>query len=409
MERRTLRILVVDDNRASATALAKLLQKLGDEVQAVFDGEAAIRELDTFRPDVVLTDLRMEPVDGMAVLEAARSRTPAPDVFVFTAYGAIDTAVRAMRLGARDFLTKPVTVEQIEARLDALRSPQVEVAPTEMQDVVASSAAGRTLIDLLGRAADVPSPVWIEGEVGTGRTYAAEVLHRLSNDRMGSSLPLTLRDPGTDAPWPERGSVVLSNIDDLADDQQRTLVRMLGLVPRDVRLMATAQPGGLRRVRDGEIRPELYFRLAVLVVTVPPLRDRQDDIVPMFQAQLKRFSTAYRRPLPVPDREVIHAVARHTWPGNVRELMNAAERAVVMGIEHFQIQPFSRGPAPVAASGVPELEPGFNLQEHMENVERAILEAALSQCDGDRNRVGKLLGVERNTLKYKLLKHGLAS
>jgi DNA-binding NtrC family response regulator len=396
----------VDDNKSSATALARVLSKQGDQVEAVFDGQAAIDAIHASPPDVVLTDLRMEPVDGMAVLQEARSTRPPCEVIVFTAFGAVDAAVRAMRLGARDFLTKPVTVEQIQARLEQLRAgPVVPSAPPDEDEVISASTASLALLALLKRACDAPSPVWIEGEAGSGRTFVAEILHGLRLKKTGEQLPIVVRDPGLEAPWPETGMVVLPSVDDLPDDLQRGLVRQLALVPPTVRVVATAQPGSLRRVRDGTLRPELYFKLAVLVVNVPPLRERPEDVLPLFDAALRRFSARFQRPVPTIPRPLFEDLARHTWPGNVRELMNAAERAVVMGFEAFQVAPAIR--ASPDSAGLPDVGEGFSLTDHLEGVEARLLEHALKQTGGDRNKAAKLLGVERNTFRYKLQKYGL--
>lgn len=392
-----LKILVVDDNRSAADALARVLRKAGDDVDACYDGQTAIERIDQAPPDVVLTDLKMEPVDGLAVLRAARERRPPVEVIVFTAYGAVDVAVKAMRLGARDFLTKPVTVEQVAQRLESLRATG-SPAPLSLP-FVAESALTRELLAALRRAAGVPSPVWIEGEVGAGRGHAALALHRMGAD---PEAPFVVRDVGRDTGWPERGTVVLPNVDDLPEDLQRQLHRQLAHVPAGVRVVATAGPDGRRMVAEGRLRPELYYALAVIVVQVPPLRSRPEDVGPLLDLALDAFSQRYGRPKPEVDPARTAALARHLWPGNVRELLNLAERAVVMGPDALELDVVE---APT--EGMPKLEPGFNLAAYLEGVERRILVEALRRAGGDRNRAGRILGVERNTLRYKLNKYGL--
>ncbi len=402
--RRRLKVLVVDDNRSSADALARLLRKQGDEVDAVYDGAAAIEVLQQAPPDVVLTDLKMEPVDGMAVLQAARSLRPPVDTIVFTAYGAVDVAVRAMHMGARDFLTKPVTMEQVAARLDQIRGGSDEDDRTEESeerdddDFVARSDASRSLLHLLERAAGVPSPVWIEGELGSGRSYCARTLHRLG----GSQGPFAIRNITRDEPWPDAGMVLLPNVDDLAEDLQRDLFRQLQTVPDGVRVVATAKLDGRQRVAEGQLRPELYYRLAVVVIQVPPLRRRTEDIVPLFKKGLRSYSRRYGRDTPRTSAEMREQLTRHYWPGNTRELLNLAERTVVMGGDGFNL-----GVIEDSSPGLPKLEPGFSLAAYLESVERRILVEALRRASGDRAQVGKLLGVERNTLRYKLNKYDL--
>lgn len=397
-----LNILVVDDNRSAADALARVLRKQGDEVTAVYDGESAIRLIRDQAPDVVLTDLKMEPVDGMEVLQAARELRPPVEVIVFTAYGAVDTAVKAMRRGARDFLTKPVTVDQVNRRLDDLRRTAApgqllqEEAPRT--GFIAESAKGRRLWEEIQRAAGVPTPVWIEGELGAGRGFTAEKIHELGQ----GGGPFVLYDAARATDWPEQGTALVTNVDDLPDDLQRQLFRQLQRVPDGVRVIATAGPDGRRTVAEGRLRSELYYALAVLVVQVPPLRERPEDVVPLLRSALDRFSKRYDRTRPELSETQARRLETHAWPGNIRELLNLAERAVVMGAGAFDLEVIDAPPA-----GLPKLEPGFNLANYLESIERQILVEALRKTEGDRNQAGRLLGVERNTLRYKLNKYGL--
>lgn len=396
-----LRILVVDDKRSNADVLAKLLSRSGDEVEACYDGATAIERITSSPPDVVLTDLKMEPVDGMDVLRAARDQRPPVEVMVFTAYGDVEIAVEAMRLGARDFLTKPVTVEQVRARLEPMRRfEEGETPPLETANspFIARSPASRRFLATLKQSANVPSPVWIEGEPGAGRGHAALALHHISR----SSEPFTVRDLGRDEPWPSHGTVVLQNVDQLPDDLQRQLHRSLTHVPDGVRLIATSGPGARRRVAEQSLRPELFYKLAVIVVEVPPLRERPDDILPMFDGALASLAGRYGRQIPTITEAQRRKLTQHSWPGNVRELLNLAERAVVLGGRSMDFD-VVQGSAP----GLPSLEPGFSLAAHMEGVERAILEEAMRLAEGDRTQAGRLLGLERNTLRYKLNKFDL--
>lgn len=411
---KSLNVLIVDDNRSAAEALARVLRKQGDHVDAVYDGASAIEQIRLKPPDLVLTDLKMEPVDGMQVLAAARELRPPVEVIVFTAFGAVEVAVKAMHLGARDFLTKPVTVDQVAQRLDALRAehPDAQVAEIVATPVavpaqnagaapfVARSPTGLELHNQLVRAAGVPSPVWIQGELGAGRGFAASTLHQLGPH---PEAPYVVRDLGRpDLPWPAAGTVVLPNVDDLPDDLQRALVRSLATVPREVRLVTTASNDGRRLISEGRIRPELYYALAVVVVQVPALRHRPDDVLPLFEQSMEEFAARYGRPRPVVPADAAERLIRHAWPGNVRELSNLAERAVVMGASAFEFE-IQEG----SADGMPKLEPGFDLAVYLDAVERRILTEALRKAGGDRNRAGRLLGVERNTLRYKLNKYGL--
>lgn len=399
-----IKILVVDDNRSSADALGKLIGRQGHDVRAIYSGQEALGLIEAWHPDVVLTDLKMEPVDGMQVLSAARALRPPAEVIVFTAYGAIDVAVEAMRRGAKDFLTKPVAAEQLLGRLGAIaksiQAEEPEASPPP--GFVADSASSKRLVNLLRRAAAVPSPVWFEGEIGSGREHAAWTLHALSaND--GAQEPFVTRDLASDAPWPTRGTVLLPGVDDLADDLQRRLSFSLKQVPPEVRLVATAGPDARRKLQDGTLRQDLYYALAVIVIPVPPLRERGDDVQPLFQSALEEFARRYGRPVPPIEAHHWKQLRGHLWPGNVRELRNLAERTVVMGTEFFED---AVPPAPSTHEAT-LFGPGFSLNDYLEEIERQVLTDALALAQGDRNEAGRILGVERNTLRYKLNKYGL--
>ena len=390
-----MKILVVDDNRSSAEAMSRILRKQGHEVTTLYDGAAAIEELQNARPDLVFTDLRMEPVGGMDVLRAARSLTPPAEVVVFTAFGAVDKAVEAMRMGARDFLTKPISVEQI---LDRVNTLPASGEPAEFEGPPVTA----TLRDQLEALADVPLPVWIEGEVGTGRIRAAHQLHALS-----SGGPFHVVDPTSDAPWPT-GTVVLPDVDDLGPEAQQALIRRLKRLPNTTRVVSTARPGTQERVANGSIRSDLYFTLAVVVVRLAPLRERPDEVVGLFEDALDEACKRYARTRPEVDAAARDALVTHAWPGNLKELHNLAERMAVLGPAGFSLQASPQAPAaspPTVSSSL--FTDDFKLSDHLERIEADLLKLALTTADGDRTQAGRLLGVERNTLRYKLKKYGL--
>jgi DNA-binding NtrC family response regulator len=395
-----LNILVVDDNRTSADALARVLTSAGDTINVAYDGGTAIEQLQNNRFDVVLTDLKMEPVDGLSVLKEARHQRPPAEVIVFTAYGAIEAAVEAMRLGARDFLTKPVTVDQIAHRLDQLRTEGQAVADREedLVPLVTQSPAAAQFARQIERCAATKAPIWLEGELGTGRSYAARHIHVRANN----SEPFSVQQIGRVGEWPDRGTVVLPNVDSLPLDLQKQLLRLLEFVPPGVRIISTASPNSKNKVQAGVLLSDLYYALAVVIVQVPPLRERREDVEPLFRQALAARSEQYLRPIPALSTHQVDLLEQHSWPGNIRELNNLAERAIIMGTETLTFRP-----KPIHDSDIPELSPGFSLADHLEQIERKILTKALRQAGDDRALVGRLLGVERNTLRYKLNKYGL--
>lgn len=398
-----MRILVVDDNRSSADALARALSKRGDAAEAVYDGESALARLDAAEPpEMILTDLRMEPVDGIEVLRAARAHTPPVEVIVFTAYGEVGTAVEAMRLGARDFLTKPISLEQLVTRLDAL-SPipsKNDAAATPEAVFVAESSAARALCDTLERYAVTGADVWIQGEIGSGRDAAARYLHAHAD---GRAEPFTEIDLVRDGPFPATGTLLLAGVDTLPLDVQRKLAHRLRRLSPGVRVITTASEQAEQRLREGNLDKDLFYRLAKLRVDVPPLRDRVADVLPLFRTALTSLAARYRRPLPPISAELEADLLAYDWPGNLRELFNLAERSVLLASIPTALQPRTA----TGTLGLPDLSAPFRLSDYLEGVERRILEEALARCQGDRTAVGRLLGLERNTLRYKLQKYEL--
>ena len=394
-----LSVLVVDDNRSAALAIAMLLEREGHEAEAVYDGQSAIDLLNQRTFDLVLTDLRMEPVDGLEVVAAARSCDPPVEAIVFTAYGSVEAAVEAMRLGALDFLTKPVTADVIIRRVQELRK-----GPMAAAAIVGNSALTEQLRQQAQRLAEVRSTVLITGEIGTGRRHLARWLHLngLDNDR-----PLITARPGRPidpAKLEEAGSLLILGVDDWSDSAQSQLQQFLETMEpgRPPRIIATASPEIDARVASGALRPELFFRLAVLIVPVPSLRERPKDIVPLLSHFLDLHAQAFERPRVRPSREQVARLTGHAWPGHVREIANHAERAAVLGEVAFDM-PIK----PAASASRVELSDGFNLSSHMETVERALLVQAIEQTGGDRPQMSRLLGLERNTLRYKLNKYKL--
>lgn len=393
-----LQILVVDDNRTAAEAAAMLLQRDGHTVSVCFDGATAIGRLGVMPFDLVLTDLRMEPIDGIAVVRAARAQSPPVDAIVFTAFGSIEAAVEAMRHGAADFLTKPVTAEVLLRRVREYRA----AAPPGLALVGESGAMEALRADAV-RLAPVRSAVLIEGETGTGRRHLARWLHQNGPD---PERPLRVALPGRPvADLAESGLVLLSAIDDWPGPALTELQRQLALLEPGgpPRLVATAQPGLDARVASGTFPAELYFRLAVLPLRIPPLRDRPDDILPLLRHFLTAHARALGRPAPALPAPALASLAAHAWPGNLRELSNLAERAVVLGPGVLELPPRAATETPPP----PAWGPGFNLSAHMEQVERRVLLDAIQATGGDRAAMGRILGLERNTLRYKLNKYGL--
>ena len=394
-----LRVLVVDDNRSAAEAAALLIRREGHTVEVAFDGETAVQRLKSAPFDLVFTDLRMEPVDGLSVVRAARACVPPVEAIVVTAFGSVEAAVDAMRHGALDFLTKPITAEQLLRRVRTFRS-----APARGLALVGESVFMDSLREQAVRLARVRSTVLLLGETGTGRRHLARWLHDNGPDADGA---LQVAQPGRDLPAVDPacpGTLLLPRVDNWSPEAQVRLLRQLEALSAEgaPRIIATASPELGQTGAAGSLMPELYFRLAVLVVGLVPLRDRPGDLAPLLTHFLTQHSRRLGRSQPVASPEQVARLTAHTWPGNLRELANLAERALVLGPSALD---FVSGPA--AAPSSASLSEGFSLSAHMETVERSMLEQALEQTQGDRTAMARLLGLERNTLRYKLNKYDL--
>jgi DNA-binding NtrC family response regulator len=386
-----LKVLIVDDNRSAADALRLVLKRHGYPSEAVYGGAEAIVRLDAGGIDAVVTDLRMEPVDGMAVLAHARGLPAPPEVLVVTGYGTVDAAVEAMRMGARDFLTKPVAPDQLVARLEALVAGE-----DDLPVATGTSPAAKALRARLAAVSGVRSSVLLRGEPGSGRRWVAAALHRAAGGRL-----VVLAHPGRShrEDLAGAGVLLLPGVDHLDEGERRQLLRALDALDEGTRVVAAAG-AGWGPAEAGE----LYYRLAVLVIDLPPLRERAADIPALVEQLVEQRAKALGRAPILPDPRQLAALQRYAWPGNLRELAAVVERALVFGPGAWEV---AGAPASAAPGAEVTLGEGFSLAQHLEDIERALLERALEEAGGDRVEVARLLGLERNTLRYKLNKYGL--
>jgi len=428
-------VLVAEDRDTLRRMLGRALTSDGYEVSAVADGETAIERLEgDERFDLVLTDLRLPGASGLDVLRAARSAQPWAPVIVLTGYGNVPTAVEAMRLGAYTFLEKPVEVDDLsrlvaEALGDWERGePQAEGlsfdgGPT----IVGRHPRLRAALKLLERVAPTESTVLLTGESGTGKELFARAIHRLSRRNEGpfvavncAAIPEGLVEnelfghekgafTGADRrqvgrfEMADSGTLFLDEIGELGPAVQGKVLRALDerrfervgggrTLSVDVRLVAATNRDLEKMVGDGSFRSDLYFRLAVFPVELPPLRERASDIPLLARHLLHEIARRLGRVAPpAPSEQALEMLATRAWPGNVRELANVLERAVIL----------SEGPRIEAA----ELEP---LLAPLEGAgERDRIKRALDEAAGDRDRAAELLGVSRRTLQRRIRRHDL--
>ena len=449
------RVLIADDEESIRHVLTELLSERGYEVRAVADGDEAARELAARDYDALVTDVRMPRLNGLDLILAAQSTSPETTIIVMSAYGSHDLAIEALKAGAYDYLGKPFRPDEVLLVLrkaeerERLRRENL-ILRREMSrrapQLVAEGPAMKEVLRVVHKVAPAPTTVLIEGESGTGKELIARALHDLSPRAERpfvavncGAIPAPLieselfghtKGAFTDARTAKRGlfeeadggTLLLDEIGELPPPVQPALLRVLqqGEVRRvgdarstrvDVRVLASTNRDLASQVQAGRFREDLYYRLNVVQVRLPPLRERQEEIGQLAERLIarhaERIGVASRRLSP----RALELLQRYRWPGNVRELENALERALVLS-EDDEIGPDAL-PDAVQRTLVPEPVPG-NLDPDDLSVKRAqrVLEAdlirrALERTQGNRTRAAELLELSPRALLYKIREYGL--
>jgi two-component system NtrC family response regulator len=447
-------VLVIDDDESLRRVVEFNLQEEGYRVLTAADGQAGLDRLQSARVDLVLSDVRMPEMDGIELLARIKAMQPDLPVVLLTAHGTIDSAVEAMKLGAFDYLTKPFARDQLKATvakaLDvaALREEnrylrEVIRERLSFENMIAGSRAMRDVTDIAGRVAPTDATVLLEGESGTGKELLAKAIHAHSNRSRGpfvtincGAIPEQLleselfghrRGSFTGAVADKvgkfeaahRGTIFLDEVGELPHPLQVKLLRVLQTrevdkvgdtrpVTVDVRVIAATNRDLEKMVSDGTFRGDLYYRLAVVSIRLPPLRERADDIPLLVHHFLAKHSARLGRSLPSVAREVYSAFNLYSWPGNIRELENVVERALVLdkdGIVGLDDLP-DRLHAHDTRIGRLRMElpdEGISLEE----VERDLILAALEKHNWNQTRAAAYLDITRSTLLYRMQKFGL--
>jgi DNA-binding NtrC family response regulator len=440
------RILIVDDEVNARTALAELLRDEGYSVETAADGFKALPKLEEFAPGLLLTDLKMPGMDGIELMKKAQAQDPDCVVVVMTAYGAVDTAVQAMREGAADYITKPVNMEELslvlrrELERRRLRAEAGQLRERLHQrhtisNIVGTSPPMQRVFDALLQVAPSRASVLITGESGTGKELIAAAIHEHSPRAAGpfvklhcASLAETLLESelfghekgsftGAVArrdgrfQQADKGTLFLDEIGEISPATQVKLLRFLQehefervggnqTIKVDVRIIAATNRDLLARVREGKFREDLYYRLNVVSIEMPALRDRPSDIPLLAAHFLAHYSKENGKNISGFSDSALERLARYAWPGNVRELENAMERAVVV-CRGAEIRPEDLSPAIQAArdarDGTPAI-PGATLAE----IERHAILKTLEQTGGSTSQAAEILGISPRKIQYKL-------
>jgi two-component system, NtrC family, response regulator AtoC len=453
-------VLIVDDERTLARAIKAFLVEAGYEAEVAGDAETALDLLPRLRPDLVFADVRLPGMSGIDLLRRIQEFDPAIPVIIMTAYGTIQGAVEAVKLGAFDYMKKPVDLEELKlladrARETALMKQELSyyrrraASEVPLAGVLGSSPAMQAVLQQVRQVAALNEtpPVLITGETGTGKGLIARTLHnsgpRASKpfiDVNCTALPTSLmeaelfgyeRGAFTDAKESklglfeaaEGGFLLLDEIGDLEASlqgkllraiEERTVRRVGGIRDRkiDVRILAATNRDLEREVQQGRFRSDLYFRLAVILLHLPPLRERGEDVWLLAEHFLRRFSTKYGKDVRRIDARARDVLVSYPWPGNIRELSHVMERAVLwsrdntIDVEHLSLttplrtDPQPSAPEPSPSLGPPEFSSGGDLSQW----ERAMIERAMREAGGNQTKAAQRLGITRDTLRYRLKK-----
>ncbi|HSR49401.1 MAG TPA: sigma-54 dependent transcriptional regulator [Acidobacteriota bacterium] len=447
-------VLLVDDDKNFLRVLTHHVQEFGHRPAACSSGRVALERLHEEPFDVVITDLKMPQMDGLELLKAVHQLDPDIPVIVLTAHGSIDQAVSAIKAGAYEFLTKPFESEEVELAID--RALQVaglvkenrELSKAveekfEFSGIVGSSGKFREILQLAAQLAEVDTTVLIEGESGTGKELIARAIHynsarkkkpfvvvncgAIPENLLESELFGYKRGAFTGAVADKRGkleaahtgTVFLDEVGELPMNMQVKLLRLLQekevdvigqTAPRslDVRILAATNRSLEQMTREGDFREDLYYRLSVAPLQLPPLRERREEIPLLIHHFLDRFNRQFSKNASI-SQDAVDALCRYDWPGNVRELENIVHRLVVFDrrgrIEADDLPSQFRRPTRTFGTVVFELpEEGFSL----EDLERDLLWAALDKHDWNQSQAARYLDISRNTLIYRMQKYDLS-
>ncbi len=451
------RILVVDDEKLIRWSVGERLQRDGYEVLSAESGEQALELVAANAPDVMLLDVRLPGIDGLTTLQRALALHPDVTVLMMSAHSTVDVAVEAMKHGATDFLVKPFPFQSLDAAVQralatARTRRQIAALTSErrqsaLEALVGKSAAVEQVRNMVARlASSEATTVLIEGESGSGKEVVARSVHfessraerpflqvncaALPEHLLESELFGHERGAFTDAHAQKRGlfesaeggTVMLDEIGDLPAGGQAKLLRLLenktfrrvGGVQElrtDVRVVAATNVNLEERVQEGRFRADLFFRLNVVRIEVPPLREHPEDVPILAAHFIARFNQEMKRGVKGISAPAMEALAAYHWPGNVRELRNVIERAFILHAAAEELRPEHLPPElrRVQPKKPEKLVPPVPDQGIvLEDVEKKLIAEAMERASGNQSKAARLLGISRDTLRYRLKKHGMA-
>ena len=471
------RILIADDEESMRWVLSKALRKKGFQVDLAADGGQALRQIQEQSYDLAIVDIKMPVMNGLVLLEKAREIRPDMLVVVMTAESSMKNAVEAMKRGAYDYITKPFDLDVIDAIMEKVSrvrevTNQVSLLKQELKDrykveknIIGNSCQMRDLYKTIGKVAGSDVTVLIQGESGTGKELVARAIH-FNSPRLGkpfvaincAAIPKDLLESelfgserGSFTGSTERksgkfeqanqGTIFLDEIGDMPLELQAKILRVLqeqevtrigGTASNqvDVRVVAATNQDLTERVRNGEFREDLYYRLNVVPVKLPPLRERQEDIPLLLEYFLERACAELEIPVKQCSPEAMEMLLTHSWPGNVRELENMVKRAVILSNDTIltpadfsglsdrsdiihadpldqSLESLVEAKLRSSMIGIEKLDKGDIHERVLEQVERPLIRFMLEKTRGNQVRAADLLGINRNTLRKKIQELGI--
>lgn len=452
------KILVVDDEPSLRDVLNIMLKKAGYATSTAADGEEALAQVNKEIYDLVITDLKMPGMGGMEVLKAVKSTSPETVVLVVTAFGSAESAVEAMKLGAYDYLTKPFQIDEVQLIIrNALEKRRLSTenmllkremaSHSSLSNIIGQSEAMQKVFDVIAKVADTRSNVLICGESGTGKELVARAIHYNSSRASApfvavncSAMPETLLESElfghmkgsfTGAVSNKAGLFEVANggsifLDEIGDMSMPTQVKLLRVIQErefrrvggtqdvkvDVRLIAATNRDLEKAVAEGTFREDLYYRLDVIPIRLPPLRMRTTDIPLLVQHFLAQFGKENGKQAPTLAPDALQALLAHEWRGNVRELENLIERAVAFAggstISAADIRAWLHRPAAAATASPTELPPdGLDLEGLICKIEKDLLLKALERTGWVKKKAARLLQLNTRSFRYRLEKYGI--
>ena len=442
-------LLVVEDDAAQRVGLQQLLKSWGYAVEVASNGREAIEKVAQLRPTIVLSDLVMPQMGGIDLLRSLQSENDGDiTVVLMTAQGTVETAVEAIKQGAYDYLSKPIDPQRLKILLDQIadrndRLREVRALRRQLQErgtfgrMIGGSLEMRKIYQVIEQAAPTSASVLVSGESGTGKELVAQTIHQLSPRVSQPFVPLNCaaipdslleselfgheKGAFTGAVASRKGrfeqadggTLFLDEIGEVSPAFQAKLLRVLqertfrplgGVREQsvDIRVVAATNVEPQEAVRQGKLREDLFYRLNVFAIRLPPLRDRKDDIPLLAQAFIKEFNARNSRSVAGASDEVMAALERYDWPGNVRELRNVMERSTIVAkgalIDAGELPPLTNPTTPARAAGSGGLTAGTTVDE----AERQLIEVTLQHTGGNKTRAAELLGISLKTLHNKL-------